>query len=239
MLALRTLPTFIALSAWLLTAAPAYADLMGVRLFVDGKLVSTAAAEPDPNAAVPLVFTAADAGFQIDGSALLDIDPFIDFAFAVANFTENPLLFEFLFLSPYTSGPYDTLLSEFSSTITDADQSGGAAMAPSDASGFVAIPQIDSVNVPGAALGDGCTPLMAPGATVDCDPFSSPSVAVATAADGTFGVLVSFFLSGGDSASAQGRVELTSIPEPVSMVLLGLGIGVVAVRRRRATAPAR
>jgi hypothetical protein len=239
-LKVRLLPGFIALSAWLLTTVPAHADLMGVQMFVDGVLVGTETAEPDPNAAVPISFDAVEASFQMYGLALLDVDPFIDYNFSVVNFTENALLFEFLFLSPFTMGPYDTLLSEFSSTVTDSDQSGAAAVLPDDASGLMAVPQIDSVDVLGAALGDGCTPVMAPGATVDCDPFSSTSASVVTLADGFFAVAVSFFLSGGDAMSGQGRVELTNtIPEPASLALFGLGIGILAVRRRRATAPGR
>jgi len=230
---LRALPTFIALSAWLLTALPAHADVMGVQLFVDGRLVGTESVEPAPNAAVPLAFDAANAGFQIDGVAFLDVDPFIDFNLTAINFGGTPTSFAFLFSSPYTGGPYNTLLSEFSSDVTDFGGDGAADVVPL-ASGFMSLPQIDGVNVLAAALGDGCSPVMAPGSTVACDPFSTASVGVATLPDGQFGVLIALTLSGGDAVTVAGRVELLNeVPEPVSALLVGLGLSVLAMRRRR------
>jgi hypothetical protein len=232
-LPMRPLAVVLALSA-LLIGAPAYASMMGVQMYVNGELVAMETVDPDPGHAVPLQFDAKDPGFLALGSALLDVDPFIDFNFSVINFTENAQLFSFTFTSPYTLGPYDTLLHEFSSTVTDFDQSGGAAVAPTDASGFMSVPDIDGTQILAAALGTGCTPLMAPGATVACDPFSSTSVSVVTLADGFFGVTIAFALSGGDAMDAVGRVELVNerIPEPASLLLLGLGLSLVAVRRR-------
>ena len=230
----RSLVFVVSLST-LLTAAPAYASVMGVQMFVDNVLVGTQTVEPDPERPVPLSFEASEAGFQLEGSALLDVDPFIDFSFTVFNFLENPQLFTFVFTSPYTLGPYDTLLHEFSSTVTDFDQSGGAAVAPTDASGFMSIPDIDGTSILAAGLGSGCTPLMAPGATVTCDPFASTSVGVVTLADGFFGVAVAFALSGGDGITGQGRVELVAqqVPEPAGLLFLGVGLTLVAMMRRR------
>lgn len=231
---LRALLTFVALSAFLLLPVlPAHAGVMGVQMFVNGRLIGTETFVPDPDGAVPVAFDAAGANFQIDGNALLDVDPFIDYSFTVLNFTENALEFSLVFVSPYTGGPFDTLTSEFSSTVTDADGNGGAGVLPSDASGFMAIPQIDGTNVLAAALGTGCTPEMTPGSTVVCDPLASTSTSVATLADGFFGVTVGFFLSGGDSMTGQGRVELLAVdvPEPASLILLGFGALTVLGRR--------
>src|SRR5262245_39003134 len=150
--------------------------------------------------------------------------PFFTFNFAAVNFTENAQPFFFTFTVPYAAGPYDTLTHEFSTTISDLDQSGGAAAIPTNA--FMSIPFIDGVDVAGAGLGLGCNPLDTPGfANLVCDPFVSRSVSVTTLTNGFFGVAVAFTLSGGDSIAGGGRVELLNsdvVPEPVTLSLLGL-----------------
>src|SRR6185503_599587 len=158
-------------------------------------------------------------------------DALLTFSFAAVNFTENPQLFTFTFSTSYALGPYDTLNSEFSTTVSDLDGNGGVGVGPADASGFMMVPEIDGSPVGAASLGTGCTPIGAPGFVDEpCDVFSTASVIVSTLASGNFGAIVSFFLSGGDSITGEGQLELTNtqVPEPVSMVLLGLGVSVAA-----------
>src|SRR5687768_10922449 len=148
-------------------------------------------------------------------------DVILSFSFSAANFTENPQLFTFEFMQGFSDGPYDTLTSEFSSSVTDLDQSGALNVNPADASGFMLVPHIDSVDFLLAALGTGCGPTGAAGFTAVCDPLSTASVAVTTLASGLLAGTVSFFLTGGDSITGEGKLTLsntTVVPEPASLL---------------------
>ena len=164
--------------------------------------------------------------------------PLLDFSFFAFNLQENAELFTFTFSLPYTAGPYDTLESSFSSTITDGDGTGGAAATPAAASGFMMVPALDGVDVAAGGLGAGCALVGAPFFTdAVCDALSTATVGVVTLPDGTFSATVSFFLSSGDSISGQGTLELKNeaspVPEPLTAFLLGLGLSAIAIHRRR------
>lgn len=163
-------------------------------------------------------------------------DVILDLSFAAANFGENPQLFTFEFSIPFADGPYDTLTSEFSSSVTDLDGNGALNVNPADASGFMVVPHLDGVDILAAALGTGCGPTGVGGFTTVCDPLSTATVSVSTLGSGVLAATVSFILTGGDSLTGEGTLTLSKaavVPEPASLLLLGVGAAAVAARRRR------
>jgi hypothetical protein len=161
-----------------------------------------------------------------------DANPVLDYSSFALNFSDVDQQFSLDFFTPYAGGPYNTLTNEFSSTITDLIENGTASAVPVVT--LMSNPSIDGADIAAAGLGSGCTLSDTPGFSLPCDALTSTSASVATFDSGMFGVVVSFTLSPGDALEWHGRLELsnTSVPEPLSVVLLGTGIGAAVLRRR-------
>ena len=228
----------------LLLAGPARAGVIetgdiGVEIFVNGESIGRhLAGRTEEGYGLNLQVGSQEAGYLITGGMFADPDPFIGYGVAVTNFTGAPLGFLFAFFSPYLGGPYNTLDSSHSSSVTDsgAQPNDSVVVTPTDASGFVHVPHIDGGTVPAANIGVGCTvnPPGPAGGSDACELNSFLSVPVATLPAGFFDVFVGFTLSANDIWSGNGRVELRNeVPEPVSLALVGLGLGAVVLIRRR------
>jgi hypothetical protein len=171
-------------------------------------------------------------------SAQMEKDPFIAYGIAVTNFAPVTLPFSFNFFDNYTGGPYNSLNSSHSSSVTDSGANPDGIVVVTPVLTRIHTPYIDGVNVAGAALGAGCTETGPPGFSQDCNTNVFVTVPVSTMAAGTFGVQVAFNLSGNDIYTSNGRVQLNrvSTPEPSSFLLLGLGLSALFVIRRRSHA---
>jgi hypothetical protein len=176
-------------------------------------------------------------------NSFVNPDPFIQYGVAVANATGAPFGFGFVFFSPYVNGPYNTLQSSHTSSVTDSgavpDDNVTVLPNPLGDPIFNHVPIVDLTPVTAAAFSNGCV-VNPPGNGGGSDSCFAPSNAVvpfSTAASGIFYAYLGFILSNDDIYTASGRVELLNdVPEPSALALLGLGGVVVARRLRRRTA---
>jgi hypothetical protein len=160
-------------------------------------------------------------------------DPILNYAVAFINPFAVTSTFTLNLLLPYIGGPYNSFTLSHSSNAADGNLNGTATVGL-NVEANVANGLLDGVVVTG--LETGCT-ITPPPNSQSCFSGADSTVAVASAAAGTFGVRLDFTLSPGDLYSATGVVELTNtaIPEPTSVILslTGFGAFLFFARRRR------
>ena len=158
-----------------------------------------------------------------------DIDPFLDYSLTFINPLDHTIPVSLTILMPYAGGPYDLVILSHSSTVGDGLRDGGTLGL--DLQPHIANALLDFVTVTGLSTGCAIAP-----AAVGQTCFSGPdsTVGVLSGPTGVFGVQVNFTLTAFDAYSASGRVTLTSVPEPATLLLIGTGIAAI-VRRRVAS----
>jgi hypothetical protein len=240
---IRTFLSIIAITAISAISAQAAAvPITGVIINVAGQTIQLpASADGSVRIGDPIsIVNVGQIVARIDSlNALLDADPFIAYGIAVTNLSAVPLTFNFSFSSPYLGGPYNSLESSHSSSVTDSGSrpDGSITVSPVLPLTNIHNPHIDGVPVTAANLGAGCALAGAPGFSASCNTNPLVAVPVSTFATGFFDVTVGFTLSPNDIYTANGRVELknTAVQESGTFTLLGLGltaIGFVSCRRR-------
>ena len=155
-----------------------------------------------------------------------DSDPFLNYTLSFVEPFNSTTAVSLTIVMPYTGGPYDLVTNSHSSTASDGLRDGGTVGLNVDA--HIANALLDAATVSGLSTGCAIAP-----AAVGQTCFSGPdaTVGVSSNASGIFGVRVTFTLSPLDAYAAEGRVTLTSVPEPATLLLLGTGIAAILRRR--------
>jgi hypothetical protein len=135
--------------------------------------------------------------------------------------------------TPYSGGPYTTLYTTGSGTITDTDLNGSASALPTGDDIQVVKVNGNTVFIPGTQ-NPGCFASGTPGFSQPCGPptaFQTDVTSLANTSTGTLELDVAYQLSVGDSYNVSGSASLT--PEPATGVLLGAGLLAIAALARR------
>jgi hypothetical protein len=174
-------------------------------------------------------------GYVITVIASTQTDPVIDFGL---NFSgQSDPLVSLKISTPYVGGPYSTIYTTSSGTLTDTGLNGTASALPAGSNPT----DIQTVIVNGSMVptaspqNPGCTASGPPGFSQPCGPptgMQNPAI-FATSSTGTLELDDVFLLSAGASYAISGSVNFT--PEPATGVLLGGGLLAIAAfaRRRR------
>jgi hypothetical protein len=176
---------------------------------------------------------------ELSFTVVMDSDPYIGYGWSFTNSTASPLAFSMTFTEDYIDGPWDTLDSSHSSSVTDSGKTpDDSVVVTPRAGGFIHTPHIDGVTIAAARIGTGCSvnPPGPGGGSDMCHPSSFLSVPVGpTPISGKFDVVLAVTLSAYDVYTGNGRVELrSSVPDEVSTAfLLLVAVGVMFVTRNR------
>lgn len=233
---------FLLFAALAASASMASANTMvippPVQLQIDGKNIDIPDIKPDDQKGV-LVYnwgnSLGDLGIS-NMTVAQKWDPFVAYGAAVTNFSAVPMTFSFIFSTPYVGGPYTTLQSSHSSSVTDSGSKPDGAIQVGLQKGFTHVhsPLLDGIGILGGSRGDGCNLTGKAGFSDTCDNSSTPNVAILSAASGVLSVQLRFVLSPGDIYTANGRVEIANpVPEPATYAMAGVALLAAALYRRR------
>jgi hypothetical protein len=160
-----------------------------------------------------------------------DVDPFVTNNFNVTNISAFTQIFEIVVTVPVlATGPQTLMTGSIGLSVTNTT-SGGAAL--SDTGVAVYRAEIDGSTEQtlfDPAFSLGCAPPFCS----DSDNAGFTNV-LGPAASSTIGIRIRFSLSPGDSASGTSVFNIDAVPEPTTLVMIGLGVaGLAALGRRRA-----